>query len=600
MELETRLLLDITLLLVVAAVFSILFARFRMPTIVGYLAAGILLGSSLLPGVAIDEGTVSVFSSLGIVLLMFFIGIELNLRGLRRLGPSAFLIVTLEMSLMIMVGYYLGRGFGLDPTQALFLGAIMSGASTAAVLSVAAVNPHMKGDLSKRIMSIMIFEDIVQVVILTLASPLALGAGLDVDLTSWIILEIIAFMGLSILLGLAVVPRGMDWLRRNYTKETVLIVSLALCFAMALFSSYIGLSVAIGAFLAGIILAESSCNQIVRHRIEPMKELFMAIFFIAIGLQIDLSSMVDNIALVIVIAAVFIAAKFTTVMASTYLTTIDLRSSFYLATSLVAMSEFGFIVATIALNAGIITSSFYSVIIGAALITMVVLPLLSRSGPRLFDRSARSAPPWLTDRLRRMDKVRREVRRKLSISPELRLEVRKQVIMILMDFLIIITALLVLNLVPAVDELIGPVAQELGLSLSLLKFLITLAFVAPAVLNLITRVQLISMTVALSISEGGRHSRGGRLKIYRAFRDIGEVLIGLLLVLVLLPFFPPLELRDATSVGAVAVAVVLLTIVSWGLFRPAMNKMSSALMTRLAFLDEEESPPPARESACED
>ena len=320
MDTETRLILDIALILGSAGLLSILFGRLKMPTVIGYLAGGILLGSSVVPGLQMDQSTLSIFSTIGIILLMFFIGIELNLKGLRHTGPSAFLIVSIEMTLMVIIGYYFGLLIGLDEVQAVFLGAIISGASTAAVLLVAKENEHIGRDLSKALMSIMVFEDIGQIVILTLASPMATGTVAAPGTEYWIILEIIAFMGMTILIGLMVLPRGLDWLRRNYSKETVLIVSLALCFVMAFISGYVGLSVAIGAFLAGLIISESTCSNLIRRRIEPMKEVFIAIFFIVIGMRIDLGLMLDNLALCLAIAAVFVVGKLSAILFASYLT----------------------------------------------------------------------------------------------------------------------------------------------------------------------------------------------------------------------------------------------------------------------------------------
>lgn len=177
MDAETRLILDIALLLSATGLLSLVLGKLRLPAIIGYLAGGLVLGSSIIPGFQMEEGTLEVFSTIGIILLMFFIGIELNLKGLRKTGPAAFLIVSIEMTMMVIIGYYLGRLIGLDDVQSIFIGAIVSGASTAAVLMVAKENLHMRGDLSTMVMSLMVFEDIAQIIILTLASPLASGKG---------------------------------------------------------------------------------------------------------------------------------------------------------------------------------------------------------------------------------------------------------------------------------------------------------------------------------------------------------------------------------------------------------------------------------------
>ncbi len=586
MDAETRLILDIALILGSAGLLSIVFGKLRLPTVIGYLAGGVLLGSSVVQGLQMDQATLSIFSTIGIILLMFFIGIELNLKGLRHTGPAAFLIVSIEMTIVVIVGYYFGLFIGLDDTQAIFLGAILSGASTAAVLLVAKGNGHIDRDLSRALMSIMVFEDIAQIIILTLASPMATGTVAAPGAEYWIVLEIVAFMGLTVLIGLMVLPRGLDWLRRNYTKETVLIVSLALCFVMAFISGFIGLSVAIGAFLAGLIISESSCSDLVRRRIEPMKEVFIAIFFIAIGMRIDVGMVAGNILLCLGIAAVFIVTKMSSILFASYLTTMDPRSSFYLSTSMVAMGEFGFIIATLGLGAGILDLELYSTIIGAALITMIALPLLSRSAPQIYERASRASPSWAYEAMRRMEGTRAEVRRKLDISPEFRLGVRQQLLLIFVDLIFIITMLIVFNLIPVVRAAISPVAGEMHILPSLLLFITTVILISPVVVNIVARLRLIAFIIMINVSEGGRHSISGRMRIYRIFRNAGQILVLVVLLLMFAPFLPPVGILDATAVLALVFMVAMLSVLSWGVLRPAFDRASSAFMARLVLMND--------------
>lgn len=558
-----------------------------------------MLGSSIIPGFQMEEATLEVFSTIGIILLMFFIGIELNLKGLRKTGPAAFLIVSIEMTMMVIIGYYLGRLIGLDDVQSIFIGAIISGASTAAVLMVAKENLHMRGDLSIMVMSLMVFEDIAQIIILTLASPLAAGTGSS-DNVYWVVLEIVAFMGLTILIGLAVMPRAMDWLRRNYNKETILIISLAFCFALAFISGYVGLSIAIGAFLAGIIISESSCNNIVRRRIEPMKEVFIAIFFFAIGMRIDIGMILDNILLCFIIAFVFIIGKLSSIFFASYLTTMDLRSSFYLASSLVVMGEFGFIIATLGLNGGILDLSMYSTVIGAALITMVVLPLLSRSGPRIFDFGSRNAPSFVRNVVQRMERVRGEVRRKMAISPELRLEVRGQLLMVFVDMVLIITIILVLNLLDPIREALTPLAGDMHILPSLLLFVTSIVLISPVVVNVITRLRLIALIIMMNVSEGGRQTVAGRMRIYRLFRNVGGFIVIMVLMLLILPLLPQVSTFDETALLALTVIIVLLSVLSWGVLRPAFGKISQGVVARIVLMDEVTDEQPGEIIVCDE
>jgi CPA2 family monovalent cation:H+ antiporter-2 len=329
-----------------------------------------------------------------------------------------------------------------------------------------------------------------------------------------------------------------------------------------------------------------------------MKEVFIAIFFFAIGLQINVGLVLDNILLCVAIAAIFIIAKMSTLLFASYLTTMDLRSSFYISTSLVAMGEFGFIIATLGLNAGIISLSLYSTVIGAALITMVALPLLSRSGPRIYSGAERRAPDWARDIVRRMERIRGEVSRKMNISPEFRLEVRRQLLLVFVDFVIIISLLLLFNLISPVRDLIAPLAGEFHMVPSLLLFVTTLVLIAPVVVNIVARLRFISFMIMVNISEGGRHSLTGRMRIYRVFRNVGQILVFLILFLILAPFLPQINSLDSTAIMSLALVAVGLSALSWGLLRPAFNRASTYVASKMVILDSDDEA--VLDRVCED
>ena len=188
--------------------------------------------------------------------------------------------------------------------------------------------------------------------------------------------------------------------------------------------------VAIGAFLAGLIISESSCSDLVRGGRADEGGVH-AIFFIAIGMRIDVGMVAGNILLCLGIAAVFIVTKMSSILFASYLTTMDPRSSCYLSTSMVAMGEFGFIIATLGLGAGILDLELYSTIIGAALITMIALPLLSRSAPQIYERASRRSPSWAYDYAPH-GRTRAEVRGSWT-SPGISPGVRQQLLLIFVD-----------------------------------------------------------------------------------------------------------------------------------------------------------------------
>jgi CPA2 family monovalent cation:H+ antiporter-2 len=369
---------------------------------------------------------------------------------------------------------------------------------------------------------------------------------------------------------------------------------------MAFISGFVGLSIAIGAFLAGIIISESSCNNIVRRRIEPMKEVFIAVFFFAIGMRIDLGMVIDNIVLCFAIAAMFMVGKLTSIMFASYLALINLRSSFYLSTSMVVMGEFGFIIATLGLNGGILDITMYSTVIGAALITMVVLPLLSRAAPRLYDLGAKYAPSFLHALVERVEEVRGEIRRKLSISPEFRLEVRGQLLLVFVELVLIITILIIFNLLSPVRDLFSPLAGSFHVLPSLLMFVTGVVLIAPVVVNILTRLRMIAFIIMMNVSEGGRHNRTGRMRIYRAFRNVGGLLVLIVVVLLMLPFLPQVSAFDDTAIVTLTILVVVLSVLSWKVLRPAFGRISRSIVARMVLLEENGEEEGGERMVCED
>ena len=177
----------------------------------------------------------------------------------------------------------------------------------------------------------------------------------------------------------------MDWVDRNYSSETLLLVALGFGFGLALVASYLQLSVAIGAFLGGIIVSRSVCSQGLCGKVEPMKEVFMAVFFLSIGMQLDPKLMWAGLPLAVIIAVIFIVGKMASVSLGCLAANFRVRSAFLVGTSLVAMGEFTFVVAKVALQGQVIDDALYSSVIAAAVMTMVLLPFVSKYAPRMFE-----------------------------------------------------------------------------------------------------------------------------------------------------------------------------------------------------------------------
>ncbi len=526
-------LLDITFLTAIAGICSILMVKLKFPTIIGYLVAGIVLGPTMFPDLWVGDETVFLLSNMGIVLLMFYIGMELNLRELRRIGSFTISVVTINMICMVMIGFLVGTlVLGLDTVTSIFLGAIISGTSTAVVVGVLHSQGKIGTQEAKATIGITVLEDIGQVIILTLAAPLLVGESPTLGSTLNMVLVILVFITLSIVLGATLVPKLMNWVARNYSGETLLIVAVALCFAMALASSSIGLSIAIGAFLMGVIVSQSMFASVIKAKVEPMKELFMAVFFISIGLQIDPALIWKGLPLAIVIAATFTVGKITSVSLGSYVNGTSMRTSFRIGVNLVAMGEFAFIIAKVALDAKLIDQDFYSSVFAAAIITMVLLPMLSRKTDAIYNGLLRCVPRRLMCSFMKVNQFKDDMGRRLESSAEIRSKAKAELMLISVDLVVIISVMLLINVLSTMTERFHGLIGTIQVLPVLILFLAGLIIITPAVFNTMMSIRRMSYILANgSPDKNGKHS-----PLYRLVRNIGDLALAGMLVVLFAPF----------------------------------------------------------------
>lgn len=586
MEAETRLLLDITFLMAVAGLCSIILVRLRMPSIIGYLVAGIVLGPTMLPELSVNSSTVFMLSNLGIVLLMFYIGMELNLRELRRIGSFTIIVVTIEMAMMVLIGYLVGMALGLGPVTSIFLGAIISGTSTAVVVGVLHSLKVTGTQVAKAAIGITVLEDIGQVIILTLAAPLLVGQSPTLNSTALMVLLISAFIAVSIIVGITVVPRMLDWIGKRYSGETLLIVSIALCFTMALISSTIGLSIAIGAFLMGLMVSQSSFVTIIKSKVEPLKELFMAVFFISIGIQIDPLLVVRGLPLAAIIALTFILAKVLSVSIASYINNMKMRSSFQVATSLAVMGEFAFIIAKVALDAGQVGPEFYSSILGAALITMLCLPLLSKNSARIFDGLVNHMPLAWSSLFTRISMFKKDVSARFDALQETRRKARAELLLISIDLVIIISMMLVLQLL--VNEASGVLGIGDGdLLPTLLLFMASLVLITPAVFNTLLGIR----RMADALTGGGPSEKDGGgfggTPRYRIVRNVGNAFLAGMLILLYAPFLPLIGDGHHSAIVLMFLTWMAFMFAVWKSYRRLYEGIKTRINADMVFHDEE-------------
>ncbi len=402
---EIALMTSLAIFLLLAAVCSIVFNKLRLPPLIGYLLSGIIVSNFL----TMDESAevvVEVLSDMGLITLMFCIGMEINLNKIKKQGLFAIEVALVQLPLMVLGGVVAGTMMGFNTVQSICLGGIISGSSTAVVMAVLMTQNRLDKDHIDTIVLITIMEDIGQVIILSMITPLMAGSELDSNGLIAMVLSIMAFMIISIVVGLRFMPRIINWVSDNVTFEVLLVLAVGMAFGMALLAEYAGLSVAIGAFLMGMMIASSRKNKELSHDIEPMKNILMAMFFISVGMEISLQTLVDNVVMIFLLYLIYAFLKSGTVFLGYWLGNETPRNGFISAVSLVAMGEFAFIIAKQALDYEVVDESFYTSVIGAALISMIALPILSRYSTVVWDKSVETCPGKVMSGLVRLNNAR--------------------------------------------------------------------------------------------------------------------------------------------------------------------------------------------------
>ncbi|MBQ7700903.1 MAG: cation:proton antiporter [Candidatus Methanomethylophilaceae archaeon] len=392
---EEEVLITIMAILIVLAAFtSIILSKLKLPSLVGFLITGIIIANYIeLPSVT-DE-VVSMFSNLGLIMLMFAIGMEIDISKLKTQGRFAVLIAIIQIPIMLFAGMIAGSAMGYDSVQSITLGAILSGASTAVVLAVLKANKVLDHNKMDILILVMIIEDISQVIMISVLTPMMQGSNMSTDSLVVLIINIAAFMFLCFFIGLRIMPRLINWIYERSNDELISLLCVGLVFVFALLAHIIGLSVAIGAFLAGVMIGMSRPKHVVERFIDPLKTLFMAIFFISVGMEVSVDSLFDNIPMIITIYVIFAICMFIAVNTGYWVANGDSRSGWISAMAMCTMGEFAFIISKQALDFEVFDNSFYSSIIGAAILSMIILPMLVRTSNKTYDAINKICPGFI-------------------------------------------------------------------------------------------------------------------------------------------------------------------------------------------------------------
>jgi CPA2 family monovalent cation:H+ antiporter-2 len=384
---------DLAVVMALAGVVTVLFHRLRQPVVLGYIAAGVIIGPYTPPFQLIhDQQTIQTLGELGVVFLMFSLGLEFSLRKLFKVGATAFVAALSEIVLMIWVGYEIGRWFGWTAMDSLFLGAMLAISSTTIIVK-ALSELGMKGEhFAQIVFGILIVEDILAIAMLVQLSGIAQTGSVSAGVAVVTLGKLLLFMTVSLVVGILTVPRALNYVARAKSDEMLLVTVLGFCFGFCLLVVKLDSSIALGAFLIGAIMAESKHLARIEHLIAPVRDMFSAIFFVTIGLLLNPSVLVDYAWPIAVITFAVVLGKIVSCGLGTFLAGKDGRTSMRVGMSVSQIGEFSFIIASLGLSLKVTSSFLYPIAVAVSALTTLFTPYLIRAADPLTMRLARAMP----------------------------------------------------------------------------------------------------------------------------------------------------------------------------------------------------------------
>ncbi len=396
---------DLALILVAAGIITLIFKKLKQSLVLGYIVAGFLISPNFeyLPTV-VENADVSVWADIGVIFLMFGLGLEFNFKKIASVGGSAFTTAVTVMSFMILVGAGVGSLLGWNKMDCIFLGGMLSMSSTMVILKTYEEHNLKRESFADLVMSALVIEDIVGVFMLVILSTVGVGKNLSGPALLSEIGVMLAYLVIWVLLVIYLIPTIFKKVAHLVNDEMLVVISIGLCLLMVVIANFIGFSSALGAFLTGMVLGGTVVGVRIEHLIKPVKNLFGAIFFISVGMMLVPSVILDYIGPVIIICIVVIVGQILSATFGILLSGQTLYNAVRGGFSMMQIGEFSFIVATLGMSLGVISVHLYPIIVCVSVITTLLTPIFINHSDRAYDFINAKLP----------EKVKKTIRRNTS------------------------------------------------------------------------------------------------------------------------------------------------------------------------------------------
>jgi K+:H+ antiporter len=562
---------DLGLVLCVAAATTLIFQLLRQPVVVGYLIAGMLVGPHVPVPLLADAGRIQIISELGVIMLMFALGLEFNLRKLVRLGPTAGFVTALQVGLMLWLGYQCALALGWTELEAIFTGAIIS-ISSSTIVAKAFADEKISARVRDLVFSVLLAEDLVAVALLAALTAIASGAGMSSGMMLATVGRLAGFLAALAGVGMLVVPRLMRWIVRLGHVETTLIASIGLCFAFAIIAERAGYSVVLGAFLAGSLAAESGEAHALETAVGPVRDVFAAIFFVSVGMQIDPRLIVEHWPALAVLTAAVVIGKVFSVSLASMLSGAGVPVSVQSGLSMAQIGEFSFIIAGVGIELRATREFVYSLAAAVSALTTFATPYMIRASGAAAELVGRLVP----ERVGALESLYDAWMERARTAARAQADGLAGPTVAIVASALSIAGILIVNELDPLD-LTGAVASAIGTAAirgALLVDLGALALcVAPGAGLWFASSALAARLAARTTAESAAvpaEMREALAALESVLRAVILIAVGMPTLALVQPFVGPLE-----GVGAVAIGTVLLAVVVWRSARRMQGQMRS-------------------------
>jgi K+:H+ antiporter len=582
---------NLAVVLCVAAVATVLFQRLHQPVVFGYLLAGMIIGPHIRIPLVADPQTVRALSELGVILLMFSLGLEFSIRKLVQVSQKAGAVALFESSIMVSVGYLVGQMLGLTRMESIFSGAIV-GISSTTIIVKAFQEQQVKGRVTELVFGILIIEDLIAIFLLTILTTISRSGAVsptDILVTA---MRLAMFLAALIGFGILIVPRAIRAVQRLGQPETTLVASIGICFAAALIALAFGYSVALGAFIAGSLIAESGHEAEIETLVRPVRDMFAAIFFVSVGMIIDPTALTEHWRAVLALTLAVIIGKVLAVTTGAFLAGHGRRTAMKAGMSLAQIGEFSFIIASVGVASGVVRGWLYPVAIGVSAITTLTTPLLIK----LSNRAAASIDRWLPGPIQTVAALYGSWIERVRSSPRVPTErsaTNRTIRIILLDGALITTVVIGVDV--EIDRLGGILGNMTGMTAARVRFLVVLIaglVTVPLIYGLITSARALGNRLArrafADAQKGKVDPADAPRRALVILVQVAVVLaVGIPVVAITEPFLPPYQ-----GAFVLAVLILLLLVALWrnasnlqGHARAGAQIIASALANQMASID---------------